>query len=622
MSPMLFALAALAPAQGLEWVQANYTKYEYRIPMRDGPRLFTAVYVPKDTSKRWPILLNRTPYTVRPYGADRHRTSLGPSEKCARDLFLFAYQDVRGRGRSEGEFVNVRPRLPAKGPREIDETTDTWDTIEWLLRNVPGHNGRVGLWGISYPGFYASMGAIDAHPALKCSSPQAPVTDWFIGDDFHHNGAFFLPHGFNFFASFGRPRTEPPAMDDPQFRHGTPDGYRFFLDLGPLRNADERLFRGGVPFWKELMEHGSYDDFWKARDVRPHLRDVQPAVLTVGGWFDAEDLFGALETYRAIERQSPGTSNRLVMGPWSHGGWARGDGDALGFVRFHAKTARFFQEEIEFPFFRRHLKETDEPELPEAFVFETGRNQWRRHDAWPPRQTVERTFWFRERGRLAHEPPADEQGFDEYPSDPAKPVPSYSGIHIGMAREYMVDDQRQAARRPDVVVYQTEPLEEDVTLAGPIGADLHVSTTGTDSDWVVKLIDVYPDDFPDPDPNPTGVRMAGFQQLVRGEPMRGKFRNGFDKPEPFEPGKPARVAFTMPDVYHTFRNGHQIMVQVHSTWFPLVDRNPQKFCDIYAATEADFQKTTQRVLRSRGAASALRVRVLEAEKVPGEEKTR
>jgi len=599
-------------AQGLEQVKAHYTKYEYRIPMRDGKRLFTAVYVPKDQGARYPILMTRTPYSVRPYGADQYNSDLGPSSDFAKEGYIFVYQDVRGRWMSEGEFVNMRPHLDVKsGPADIDESTDTFDTIEWLVHHVPNHNGKVGLWGISYPGFYTAAGMIDAHPALKAASPQAPINDWFVGDDFHHNGALFLPHFFNFIANFGRPRPEPTRKARPAFEHETPDGYQFFLRLGPLANADSRYFKGDVSFWNEVMWHGTYDDFWKARNLRPHLRQIRPAVMTVGGWFDAENLFGALGTFKQVEATSPETTNLLVMGPWRHGGWSRSDGATLGPVSFNAKTSIFYREQMEFPFFEFYLKGKGTMQLPKAWVFETGTNQWRRHSAWPPKESQTRALYLRAGGRLAFDPPprADHGAYDEYLSDPAKPVPYLDKVALGMAAEYMVADQRFASQRPDVLVYTSDVLAEDITIAGPIQVDLHVSTSGTDSDWIAKLVDVYPDDYPDPNPNPTGVRMGGYQQLVRGDVMRGKFRNSFEKPEPFVPGQPTRVPFTMQDSYHTFRTGHRIMVQIQSSWFPLVDRNPQTFVDIYGAKEPDFHRANQRVYRAPELPSRLTVRV-------------
>ena len=590
------------PAVTVDEIKALYTKYEFRIPMRDGVKLFTAVYVPKDDSQQYPILLNRTPYTCRPYGADQYRTMIGPSPLFTKALYIVAYQDVRGRWMSEGEHVNMRPHNPKKGPKDIDESTDTYDTIEWLVKNIPGNNGKVGQWGISYPGFYTAAGMIDAHPALKAVSPQAPIVDWFVGDDWHHNGALMLPHAFNFMANFGKPRPEP--IKKPQFLpfdHGTPDGYDFFLKMGPLANADAKYLKGSVGFWNEVMAHGNYDDFWKSRNLRPHLKNIKPAVMTVGGWFDAENLFGALETYKNVEKQSPGANNFLVMGPWLHGGWEgnRGDGDSLGHVKFNSKTSEYYRQQIELPFFEFHLKGKGDFKSPEAWVFETGTNVWRKYDAWPPKEARPHELYLGANGTLSAKSPSAGEGFDEYLSDPAKPVPFIDKIGVGMLAEYMVGDQRAAARRPDVLVYQTEVLENDLTLAGPIQVEMRVSTTGADADWVVKVIDVYPEDYPDPNPNPTGVRMGGFQQLVRGDVMRGKFRNSFEKPEPFTPGKPTLVKFTLPDVFHTLRPGHRLMVQVQSSWFPLIDRNPQSFVDIYTAKESDFQKATHRVYRTR-----------------------
>ncbi|HOQ45545.1 MAG TPA: CocE/NonD family hydrolase [Bryobacteraceae bacterium] len=605
---LVLALAACLitlHAQGLEYIKAHYTKYEFRVPMRDGKRLFTSVYVPKDGSRKYPIMFTRTPYSVAPYGVDNYRSSLGPSEAFAREGYIFVYQDVRGRVQSEGEFVHARPYLPVKrGPGDIDESTDAYDSIEWLLKRVPNHNGRVGMWGISYPGFYTVMGALDAHPALKACSPQAPIADWFIGDDWRHNGAFFLLHAFYFLTAF----TNTAGWQD--FDYGTPDGYDFFLRSGPLAAITSRHFNGRVPFWEELLRHDTYDEFWKSRNVLPHLERIKPAMMTVGGWFDAEDLYGALAVYESIERRNPGLHNTLVMGPWFHGGWARSDGDALGDVRFGQKTSLYYREKIELPFFNHYLNDKGELDLPEAYVFETGRNQWRRCDAWPPKEAVEKPLYLHAGGKLSFEPPAESRAsFDEYISDPAKPVPFIGWQSTRMPREYMVADQRFASSRTDVLVYESEPLEEDVTIAGPLRPILYVSTTGTDSDWVVKLIDVYPGNYPDNDPQGP-VRMGGYQQLVRGEPFRGRYRNSFEKPEPFKPGEVTRIEFTMPAVYHTFRSGHRIMVHIQSSWFPLVDRNPQQFVDIHRAAPADFRKATQRVYRAKPYLSSIRVNVL------------
>jgi uncharacterized protein len=596
------------------YIEEHYTKHEYKIPMRDGIALFTAAYVPKDDSRTYPILLLRTPYGLRPYGASNYPPSpRGPLKYYAKEAFIFVYQDVRGRNASEGEFVHVRPYLDHKGPKDVDESTDTFDTIDWLVKHVPLNNEKVGLMGISYPGFYAAAGMIDAHPALKCVSPQAPVSEWFIGDDFRHNGALYLAHAFRFLSLFGQPLSKPTRQSPVPFDYETPDGYEFYLHLGPLDEVQQTRFEKKMIFWDELNEHGVYDDFWKQRTILPHLKNIKPAVMTVGGWFDAEDLYGALHVYKSTEALSPGAYNILVMGPWSHGAWHAGDGDKLGNVAFHQKTAAFYRDAIELPFLKHFLKGDKDPELPEAYAFETGTNQWRKFDSWPPAMTTEKALYFHPGGRLSFEPPQTAaETFDEYVSDPAKPVPFIPDIAIGMTKEHMVDDQRFAATRTDVLVYATDPLDEDVTIAGPITPRLLVSTTGTDSDWVVKLIDVYSGDFPNPDPNPSGVQMGGYQQLVRGEVMRGKFRDSFEAPSPFEPGKITKIEYVMPDAYHTFRRGHRIMVHIQSSWFPLVDRNPQVFMDIYHARPGDFHKATQRLYRSPDATSQLRIRVLPA----------
>lgn len=591
-------------------VRAAFTKYEYMVPMRDGVKLFTSVYVPKDASTTYPILLTRTPYSVAPYGVANYRDSLGPAPTGYLDEgYIFVYQDVRGTMMSEGVFVNMRPHLPVKaGQTAIDESTDTYDTIDWLVTHIPNNNGRVGQYGISYPGFYSAAGMIDAHPALKAVSPQAPIADWFAGDDFHHNGALFLPHAFNFFSSFGHPRPAPTTKWGPRFEHGTEDGYRFFLDAGPMPAFDTRYLKGGIAFWNEMLAHEQYDEFWKSRNLRPHLKNIAPAVMTVGGWFDAENLYGALQVYRATETQGAKNQNILVMGPWFHGGWARGEGSSLGDVRFDSKTSEYYRDRIERPFFRYHLKGTGQMTLPEATVFETGTNVWRSHDTWPPKGATPTAMYLAASGQLTTTAPEATRAFDEFVSDPAKPVPVVPYIALGMTREYMVDDQRHASTRPDVLVYQTPVLDADTTIAGPIDVELLVSTSSTDADWIVKVIDVYPDDFPNPSPNPRDLKMGGFQQMLRGDVMRGKFRNSLEKPEAFVPNQATTVRFTMNDVYHTFRRGHRMMVQVQSTWFPLVNRNPQTFTNINTAGAGAYVKATHRVYREGDKGSKIIVR--------------
>jgi uncharacterized protein len=594
--------------------KAHYTKYEYRIPMRDGVKLFTAVYVPKDQSKKSPILLTRTPYSVSPYGPDQYRSMLGPSLAFDKAGYIFALQDVRGCNMSEGQFVNVRPYIEQKKTaQQIDESSDTYDTIDWLIKHVANHNGKVGMTGISYPGFYTAAGMIDAHPALKAASPQAPVTDWFVGDDFHHNGAFYLGDSVHFLSIFDKPHPKPVKPPTMKYDPVAPDVYAYYLKLGPLSTVSDRLFKGQTAFLKEMTAHGTYDEYWKARNILPHLKHIKPAVLTVGGWFDAEDLFGPLQVYAHIAKDSPETNNRLVMGPWIHGGWARGEGSNLGDVPFNAKTSEFFREQIELPFFEYHLKGKGSLDQRKAWVFETGTNVWRKYADWPPKHAKAKSFYLQASGKLTETPsPAADKSSesDAYVSDPAHPVPFIDGTVNSVAREYMTADQRFASRRSDVLVYEGPVLEEDLSIAGPIKAHLTVSTSGTDSDWIVKLIDVYPDDYPDPKPNPRDVSMGGYQQLVRAEVMRGKFRNSFEKPEPFKPNEPTTVNLTLNDVCHNFRSGHRVMVQVQSSWFPLIDRNPQVFLDIYAAKDSDYHTATERVYHSRERQSSVTLLVM------------
>ena len=594
------------------YVRDHYTKIERSIPMRDGVKLFTAIYVPKEAGK-YPFMISRTPYTVAPYGADKYKTALGPSSLFLKEGFIFVYQDVRGKWMSEGEFVDVRPHKDnKKGKKDIDESSDTYDTIDWLIKNIPNNNGKAGIYGISYPGFYSTASLPGAHPGLKAVSPQAPVTDWFQGDDFHHNGAFFLNDAFSFYSTFGVPRPKPitPDQGPKPFNFPIKDSYRFYLELGALKNVKDKYFADSIKFWNDLMAHGNYDAFWEARNIRTHLKNIKPAVLVVGGFFDAEDAFGALNTYKAIEKQSPASTNNLVMGPWFHGGWARGTGASFGDISFGQETSTWYQKNVEFPFFMKYLKNGLDPQLSEATIFLTGSNEWKKFASWPPKDTETRTLYFQPDGKLAFTAPSASESFDEYVSDPANPVPYQAGVQSRRTREYMIDDQRFAARRPDVKVYQTDVLTEDLTLTGPLMANLSVSTTGTDADYVVKLIDVYPEDETAESPADKSEIMAGYEMLVRGEVMRGKFRNSFAKPEPFVPGQVTQVKYSIPDVAHTFKKGHRIMIQVQNSWFPLVDRNPQKFVDIYTADDKDFQKATHRIYHDATHASSVAVTVL------------
>jgi hypothetical protein len=607
-----------------DFVRAHYTKYEYRIPMRDGVRLFTAVYVPKASAfpgdpGPYPFLMDRTPYSVAPYGEDRYPAKLGPSDDFENSGYIFVYQDVRGRWMSEGTFVEMHPAIDEKkSSKDVDESSDTYDTIEFLLKQVPNNNGKVGIWGISYPGFYTSASIINSHPAIAAASPQAPMTDLFLGDDSYHGGAFMLSAGFGFYAPGFHVQQNPTAVPDgTSFSFGTTDSYKFYLEAGNLASLD-KFMKSPTMLWDDQYKHDTYDDYWQMRDLSRHMKNVKCAVLVVGGWFDAEDLEGPYRTFNAIRKFNPNTPITLVEGPWVHGGWARSDGDHLGDVEFNAKTSDYFRANIQFPFFEHYLKGGGKT-LPAAIVFETGSNVWHRYDEWPPQAATAKTLYFHAGGKLSFDPPIEERSLDEYLSDPAHPVPFVGYTTDTVPQRYMVDDQRFASARPDVVTYETDSLTEDLTIAGPISPHLKVASSGTDSDFDVKLIDVYPDDTPDPDPSMNGnkrimsappLHLGGYEQLLRGEPFRAKFRSSWEKPEPLAPGKQTAIDFTMPDLYHTFRRGHRIMVQVQSSWFPLTDRNPQTFTDIPFAKPEDFRKATEQIFHQRGAASGVEVLVL------------
>ncbi|MGN6178526.1 MAG: CocE/NonD family hydrolase [Mucilaginibacter sp.] len=606
----LFAQTAADSA----YIRQNYTKMEKYITMRDGIRLYCSIYLPKDQSKKYPILMTRTPYNVGPYGDNEYKKMLGQNMLFAKEGYIFVYEDVRGRWMSEGKFVDVRPQVEHKTNKDIDESTDTYDTIDWLVKNLPDNNGRVGIMGISYPGFYSTASLPGAHPALKAVSPQAPVTDWFIGDDFHHNGAFMMMDAFAFYTSFGVPRLKPLTPD--QFKNGIryteKDNYKFYLGMGALPNFKKKYMGDSVKFWNDLMAHPTYDSFWKAMNIRPHLVNIKPATMVVGGFFDAEDCFGALHVFKALQEQNPSTHpNMLVMGPWFHGGWERSEGRYFADQDFGSETSIWYRENVELPFFNYYLKDEGKLDLPKATIFITGSNQWHKFNEWPPKDVVEKTLYLHPNGKLSFEPPKVSGSFDQYVSDPNAPVPYQAGVQENRTREYMVDDQRFAERRPDVKTYQTEPLNDDITLTGPVIADLFSSISNTDADYVVKLIDVFPDDYPDPVPNPKNITMGGYEMMVRGDIFRGKFRNSFEKPEPFVPGKVTEIKYALTDVAHTFRKGHRIMVQVQSSWFPLVDRNPQKFEDIYTAKDSDFQKSTIRIYHDAQHTSSIKVMVLQ-----------
>jgi hypothetical protein len=620
------ALAQSSTAADSVFVRQNYIKHEYRIQMRDGVRLFTIAYVPDDASPAhpYPIVMQRTCYSVGPYGPTAYARTLGPDRFMLHEKYIFVYQDVRGRYMSEGDFVEMPPFVPdsikARNRKAVDEASDTYDTIEWLLKNIPGNNGKVGQWGISYPGYYASMGALSRHPALVASSPQAPVTDFFF-EDFHHNGALTQAY-FYAYPIFGilrpRPTTENwwGPEEEKMASIGLPDDYFFQLSLGPLATTTERYYKNNL-LWRDIIAHPNYDAYWQSRAVPPDLRGVKHAVLVVGGWFDAEDLYGPITVYKTLRKYDNAANARLVMGPFRHGGWgARNVVHTVhGDIYFGDSLETKFQRDVEAPFFRAYLKGNGASDLPGALMFDTGRKRWERFDRWPAPNATTRMYYFHANGSLTTSAPTETRTTLDYPSDPMKPVPSrcveptIEGLTL---YHYMSDDQRCFTSRPDVLVFQTDTLREDVTLGGEITARLQVSTTGTDADYVVKLIDVYPPDAPNSPYQPdTTVYMAGYQQLVRGEIMRGRFRKSFATPEAFTSNRVTSVAFRLQDVLHTFKKGHRIMVQVQSSWFPAFDRNPQKYVpNIYEAKASDFIKATQRVWVGRDAASGIEVQVL------------
>jgi uncharacterized protein len=597
------ALAAVASAQAPYDVKVHYVKREVSIPMRDGVKLFTIVYAPRDTAQKYPMLMTRTAYGIGPYGAGSYRSVLGPNNDFAREGYIFVYQDTRGKFKSEGEFVHHVPYV--KGSSAPNEVTDTWDTIDWLVKNVPNNNGRVGQWGISWNGWEVSQGMIDAHPALKASSPQAPPQDQFLGDDYHSGGAYQMMYGFNWMSTNARARVAPNERDTERFDYGTPDGYRFFLEMGSAANA-LKYFADDVPTYKDHMAHGTYDEYWQARNVPKDLVNIRHPVLIVAAWFDAQDFYGPFRMYRALKEKNPANKTTLVVGPWLHGGWARGDGDTLGHIDFGSKTAEYYRTNVELPFFNFYLKDKGRLNLAEAIVFETGGNKWHRLSEWPPKAAHSRKLYLGAGGTLTFNSPDDRSGqaYDEYVSDPAKPVPYTAEITTTEGHLFMVEDQRFVWSRPDVLVYQTPKLVEDLTIAGSIDVNLIVSTTGTDGDWVAKVIDVYPGDLAAP--------MGDFQMLLAGDILRAKFRASMSAPEPMVPGRPTTLTFTLGDKYHTFLKGHRVMVQIQSSWFPMFDRNPQTFVDIYHAKPADYQTATHRVFRSVAAPSFVTLPVLDA----------
>ncbi|HNP22896.1 MAG TPA: CocE/NonD family hydrolase [Panacibacter sp.] len=601
------------------WIVNNYVKKEMYIPMRDGVKLFTSVYMPKDSSVKHPILLSRTPYSCAPYGELKWKQWWNGYERAYfSEGYIMVIQDVRGRWMSEGNFEDIRPFNPDKKGIQTDESSDTYDAIEWMVNNIPNNNGNVGVHGISYPGFYSTMAAASNHPALKAVSPQAPVTNWFIGDDFHHNGAFFQMDAFAFYSSFGKPRPIPTTVGPKDFDYYTHDNYKFYLEAGSLKGLSSRI-GDDVPFWKDLMSHPDYDAWWKARDARNATKNLQPAMLWVGGLFDAEDCWGAWNAYKAAEANNPGKAfNKIVEGPWYHGQWASGDGGHLGNVEFGSNTSEWFQMYMEVPFFNYFLKGKGEiSQIAEANIFITGENTWKKFNQWPPAEKQDKDLFLQTGGKLDWSKPTGTKDFSEYVSDPAHPVPYTEDVHFNRTRSYMTDDQRFAERRPDVLTFKTDVLKEDVTVTGNVIADIMTSISTTDADFVVKVIDVFPDDlgynsvdiYAEKDPEKI-YPMGGYEMLVRSEIFRGRYRKSYETPSAFTPGKVEEVKFELPSVAHTFKEGHRIMVQIQSSWFPLADRNPQQFINIYKADEKDFIKSDIKIHHSSQYASKIILPVL------------
>jgi putative CocE/NonD family hydrolase len=600
---ILVALLAVVPcsAQDTPDPTERFNKTEAMIPTRDGVRLNTEIYLPKDLTEPLPILLLRTPYGIasRPIG--------DYLKELADEGYIFVFQDIRGRYKSEGQFVMLRPLRDRRNPKAIDESSDTYDTVEWLLKNVPRNNGRVGVLGISYGGWLTVMAMLDPHPAIKAVSPQASPADMFLGDDFHHNGAFRLSYGFEYAALM------ETSKENSSFKFDQYDTYEWYLDLGPLSRVNEKYFLGKIPSWNDFVSHPNYDPFWQKQALASMLDRVTVPTLNVAGWWDQEDFYGPLKIYGLLEKNDTSNRNRLVVGPWNHGGWSHGKGDFLGKIGFDSETSRYFREKVQAPWFAHFLKDKGPLDLPEALTFQTGSNTWRSNNHWPPVDHIaERNLYFQANQRLSFDPPVQDtdQEFDSYISDPAFPVPyrprpvepTYPGPGWPV---WLVEDQRFVHLRPDVLSWETEPLPEDMAVSGNLIAHLFASTSGTDSDWIVKLIDVYPEDY-SKDP-----KLAGYQLMIANDVLRGKFRKGFEIPQPLVPNQVTEFVVDLHSNDHSFLKAHKIMIQVQSTWFPVIDRNPQKFVDnIFTAAATDYQKATQRVFRSKTSPSHLRLPVV------------
>jgi putative CocE/NonD family hydrolase len=591
-----------------EYIRENYNKYEYDIPMRDGTTLFTAVYVPHDEKEKYPFLIKRTPYSVGPYGADKYAKRLAPDKIFEQEGFIFVQQDVRGQFRSEGKYINMRPQDAYKrGKKAVDDATDTYDTVEWLVNHIPNNNGKAGMWGVSYPGYYTSVASINSHPALKALSPQAPIADWFF-DDFHRNGSFVLSMAFAFmdvFDNFPEDKHShwPEGTKMPLF-----DGYQFYSDMGPLSQANDKYFKGTRPFWNDLVAHPNYDDFWQDRNVLQHLNKTKPATLVVGGWYDTEDLYGPLKTYKTMSKNNKKEHIKLVMGPWYHGQWNSGKGSKMGEAEFGFNTSAWFQKRVLLPFFNKHLKD-GEADIATATVFETGANRWRSFEQWPPKNTQTKTLFFSAGEKLTHQKPTMKAGYSEFVSDPNKPVPHSKKIGRGWDRSYMAEDQRFTARRPDVLTFETEELTEDFTISGDLELALQFSTSQTAADIIVKLVDIFPKK--DVNTDKFDKKRGNRHELVRWGSIRGRFRDSMSEPKPFKSDQATPVNFELYDVLHTFKRGHKIQFQIQSSMFPFLDRNPQKYVDnIFEAVESDFVKANHRIYHNDKQTSKVTFKVL------------
>ncbi len=603
---ILTAGMTLAAGSAVAEINAKspYFKREEMIPMRDGAKLYTQIYIPVDAAASRPILLLRTPYALGNYGPGKMREAIGPSAEFAGQNYVVAYQEVRGKNQSEGAFLHHPPYLPKKTRGQVDESSDAYDTIDWLVKNIPHNNGRVGMWGISAAGFTTYMGLLDPHPALRAASPQGGPGVEFLGDDYRHYGAFRPMIAFSWTWSNGLAGVTRGGFD-----YGTPDGYQFFLELGPMANVNHKYFKGDNAAWNEYIDHPDYDQFWLDRDVSRYIHSSKVPVLTVIGWFDQDDYYGPWKIFKQLEQSPSRTHNFLAVGPWAHGDWRKISGERLGDMEFGSKTSEHYQKRIELAFFNYFLKGEGAPPS-RITTFETGQNRWHELAQWPPHGTARRLY-LHPRGKLSFDPPRETEAFDEYVSDPAKPVPWSEENRTTHGLEWIVADQRFASRRPDVLVYRSEPLDADVTIAGSIMANVYFSTTGTDADVIVKLIDVYPGNTPDPTPNPRDVRMGGYEMLLAGEVFRARYLKSFSAPQPLESGAVNALSFDLLDKFHTFKKGHRIMIQIQSTWFPIVDRNPQKFVpNIAFAAEDDFQKANIRVHRSSTHATNVEINVV------------